>query len=215
MQAVYVYPFLSLKRLIFSCLLFAGTACTDNAGKPKSTVDGWAGYAEQGKGFVAFRNLVVNSGMEQDRPGGRPQGWLCYANGGGNNSTFSVTVDEAHSGDYSLDVQVKSADGREYWNIGVGPPAIPVVPNTSYHYSAWVKGSVGAKVSVNVTLPQEPWTIFNSSNVVTLSGEWEEVAFDVIVGDTPSVLANMLLNFKENTGKKILIDDVRFVLNTD
>lgn len=206
-------PCYAPKWVLIGAFLLVGVACSDDRGN--RGVNGWEGYAGHGKGFVTFKNLVSNSGMEQDLPDTHPHGWLNYANGEKNSATFSVTADEAHTGNHSLHAQINSADGVQFWAIGAGPGNIPVEPNTQYQYSAWVKGAAGANLDVNITLTQEPWTTFGTLGETTLSGEWQEITLDVTVGDTRTVRATMQLNFTVNSGKNIYIDDVQFVLKTN
>jgi len=147
-------------------------------------------------------NPIANSGLEQNG-----DGWIGYANGEGNTIDFGVSDAEAHTGSQSFKVEITGFNGGNPWDIGIGPSDIPVTANGTFRGSVWVKGPKGTAIDASISLGEPPWTGFGNSGKQTLSGEWQEIAFDVTVGDTESVRMSVQLGYPENNGKTLYFDD--------
>lgn len=157
-------------------------------------------------------NLITNGGLESSTAGSSiAEGWISFANGEKNSAKFSVTNEQAHEGANSFKIEIIAADGVQPWDIVGGPSGISVKPSKRYHFSGWFKGTQGSKIEISVNLRKEPWTLFGSSREQLLSGDWQKIAFDIAAGNTHDILAAVQLNYTQNTGKTIYVDDLRLV----
>lgn len=170
--------------------------------------------ASHSVGKKSPNNLILNSGLEQDGIREGATAWVGYANGKGNDAAFGVTNEMARIGNHSYGATIYSASGEHPWDIAVGPSGIPVEANKRYHFSYWVHGEEGMKLDTVITTRAAPWTQFADSGLRVLKGGWERISFDLTMGEAESVRVTTQLNFKENNGKKIYIDDAEMYVIT-
>lgn len=165
-------------------------------------------------------DLVTNGGLEASDTSA--DNWGSNANSTtAAGTTFSVDSTEAYEGSNSFKVSFGTVtDAANPWEVEAGATGVPVMEGETYTFSAWVKGSTGARANFIVQLPGAPYHTFEQREVVVTS-EWQQVTFDVLIedasaiegyeGPTEQVRLYMHGGYPENSGAEIYIDNVQLL----
>lgn len=194
---------LPLGRHLLTGALLAGLAACDDGGSARTSFNL---SPEQ-----LPTNLVTNGSLESSTT--ELTGWSAYtAEGSTAEAEFTVATEDSFRGDNSFKASI-IALGDQPYHIEGGPVNVPVVAGGTYALLAWAKGPAGAKANFTASMAGEPWTTF-AQKMVTFTGEWEQVAVtftlpeDLVVG---TIRLPVQMNFPENAGADIYIDDMQLV----
>lgn len=165
-------------------------------------------------------DLVTNGSLEESET--TASNWATSVASG---SSVSVDSTESQDGNNSLKITFGSiAAGADPWAVEAGPVGVPVSEGETYTYSAWVKGSSGAKVNAIVQLPGTPYHTFAGQEVM-ITSEWQQITFDALIaeastipgytGPTTTVRLFFHAGYVENTGAEIYIDNVQLLTQSD
>ena len=160
-------------------------------------------------------DVVTNGGLEANDT--TAQNWGSNADGtNAAGTSFSVDQTDPYEGNNAFKVSFGTVLAEaNLWNVEAGPAGVPVVEGQTYTYSAWVKGSVGSKATFLVQHPSNYHTF--ASKEVDVTGEWQQVAFEVTIVNEGSDDANEVvrlyahMGYQENTGAEIFIDHVQLL----
>lgn len=192
-----------LGRLLAAGALLAGVAACDNTGSTSTSFNA--------SNSPLATNVVSNSGLESSAT--ELTGWSAYTSEGTEAAaTFTVDSTDAYRGNNAFKASI-TALGEQPYDIEAGPVGVPVTAGQSYYLVGWVKGSAGSVANFTASLAEAPYTTFGNSQM-TLSGDWEEVAFTFTLPEDLAVSTIRLpvqMNFEGNVGAEILIDDLQLV----
>lgn len=156
-------------------------------------------------------NVVSNGGLENSNS--ELTGWSAYT---GDDSTaeadFSVDSIESFRGNNSFKTSI-TALGDQPYHIEGGPVGVPVTAGKTYALVAWAKGTEGALANFTASMEEDPWTTFGNAQV-SLTEDWEQVAFTFTLPEdfaASTIRLPVQMNFAENLGADIYIDDVQLV----
>lgn len=131
--------------------------------------------------------------------------------GNGSAAVFAVTDNEAHDGTKSLRVAVNdlSSDNPSPQDIQVAQAGFPVIAESTFGFSGWIKGAVGTKVDVTIGLTESPYTEYGKEDGVVMTGDWQEVIipFNVPAQGVTVLRAVVDLNIEGNAGQVFYVDD--------
>lgn len=152
-------------------------------------------------------NVANNSDFEESDTAINVDGSWAQSGAG---VTFTIDKEHVQNGNNSVKIVFDSTVGSgDAWAIEAGPVGVEVVPGWTYVFSAWIKGSPGAKANFLVQNPTEYNTYGDQEVIVT--SEWQEVRFEVEITDTDVVRLYTQYNFPENQSKTIYIDNIKLI----
>lgn len=131
----------------------------------------------------------------------------------GDDATFTLvdsSVTEPQDGEKLVQIEFSDAAGSgDPWLIEGGPVGIPAQAGFTYTAVVWVKGTEGAKANF-IVQNSGNYSVYDSQEVIVTS-EWQEVRFEATVTDDAVVRLYSQLNFPENAGKTIYVDNYKFI----
>jgi endo-1,4-beta-xylanase len=123
---------------------------------------------------------------------------------------FEIVETPVQDGSRALKVVV-NALGDNAWNIEAVAEAIPVVPGTTYRYSAWARSEAGGGTA-SFTVGNASFNEYGRANAVALTTDWQEVSFEFTVTDAEtSIRAPIHFSYPGNVGNAVYVDNVQVV----
>lgn len=139
--------------------------------------------------------------------------WTFNINANGADAAFEIVSDAQDNDERALKIEIGTFNGADDWNIEAVNEPLLVKEGEVYTASVWLKADTTTRVArFYFGLPASGnWDRFEETDVV-LTTEWKEYVFEHVATATDEVNTmrfGMPMNFSENTGGTIYIDNLK------
>lgn len=139
--------------------------------------------------------------------------WTFNINSNGAAAIFEIVSDGQEEDERALKIEIGAFNGADDWNIEAVNEPLLVKEGEVYTASVWLKADTTTRVArFYFGLPASGnWDRFGQTDIV-LTTEWKEYVFEHVATATDEVNTmrfGMPMNFSENTGGTIYIDNLK------
>ncbi|MEQ9265562.1 MAG: endo-1,4-beta-xylanase [Balneolaceae bacterium] len=139
--------------------------------------------------------------------------WTFNINANGADAAFEIVSDAQDDDERALKIEIGTFNGADDWNIEAVNEPLLVKEGEVYTASVWLKADTTTRVArFYFGLPASGnWDRFEETDIV-LTTEWKEYVFEHVATATDEVNTmrfGMPMNFTENTGGTIYIDNLK------
>jgi len=123
-----------------------------------------------------------------------------------NHALAKFTIVEGENGK-ALQIDIEKSGNKNQWDIQLANEHVSVDEHQLLHFRAKIKGTRGAKAFF--TAETQDYATLNGRQI-TFTGDWQNVAFELRPA-TEKIRVPLHFSFEQNTGARILVDDIQLL----
>ncbi len=152
---------------------------------------------------IVSANLIKNAGFEKS-----VKYWNKNSPHPGE-STFALTSDQVHGGDYSMYVDI-NAPGVNAWDIQLSQGNLPLKSKEQYHASFWAKKD-GASANISMAVINSSDYTLYAVKSITITGAWQQFELNFTAPANATAAFNVDMGGKSG---KFYFDDFALTMPT-